>query len=106
MQNLSKLPKLRLSKATFNELMFEAQKQGITLTGVIVFKSSNWPDQDYSLESRSYQVSNQCNYYDPTKISRALWGHSLDGSDPECRLDYYSWETEYCYLISNEDPSV
>ena len=73
MKNLSKL---HLSRPTFNELMFEAQRQGITLTGVIVFKSSNWPDQDYSLESRSYQVSNQSNYY--------------------------SWEIEYCYLTSDE----
>lgn len=102
MKNLSKL---HLSRPTFNELMFEAQKQGINLTGVIVFKSSNWPDQNYSLESRSYRVSNQSNYYNPDKISNALWGRSLDGSDPMCRLDYYSWETEYCYLIPDEAES-
>ena len=99
MENLSKL---HLSSSTFHKLMFEAQQQGITLTGVIVFKSSNWPDKDYSLESRSYRVSNQSNYYNHNKISHALWGHSLDGSDPMCRLDFYYWETDYCYITSAE----
>ena len=69
-----------------------------TMRNVIVYKESNWKEQ-CSLESRSYVVSNQCNYYDDDKISRAHWGTSLDKTDKDVRLDYYGWDVDYCYLL-------
>lgn len=82
----------------FANKMFAARSAGKAKTGVIVYKESNW-NKPYSLESRSYVVSNQCNYFDNEKISRALWGTSIDKSDKDVRLDYYEWEVDYCYLL-------
>lgn len=82
----------------FYETMRNARLNGNAMTGVIVYKESNWKEQ-CSLESRSYVVSNQCNYYDDDKISRAHWGTSLDKTDKDVRLDYYGWDVDYCYLL-------
>lgn len=91
-----------MNQISFSELcdkMRTARKNGKEITGVIVFKSSNW-EKEFSLEARSYVVSNMCNYFDDEKISQALWGTSIDKSDKNVRLDYYlyDWEIDYCYL--------
>ena len=67
------------------------------LHGVIVYKASNWPKNNYSLESRSYMVWNNNRGFQPGKISKAVTGSSLDGKDVGVRLDWYSWDVDYCY---------
>lgn len=64
--------------------------------GVIVYKSSNWKEQ-YSLESRSYRVSN-ANKMFRLACSNSLFGNSIDGTDTGVRLDWYNWEVDYCYM--------
>ena len=65
--------------------------------GVVVYKASNW-DKEYSLESRSYVVSSSNKAFIPGQISNSIFANSLDGSDIGVRLDWYSWEVDYCYM--------
>lgn len=69
------------------------------LTCVIVFKSENWPDKDYSLESRSYEFRSDEKYFLPTMLGTSIFAHSLDDKD-HCRLDWYldEWKIDYCYI--------
>lgn len=79
--------------------------------GVIVFKSENWPDKDYSLESRSYRVSSDNKAFIAGMGGYSIFASSLDGSDPCVRLERYmaaehggesGWEVDYCYLLEEE----
>ena len=83
----------------FNEKHTDDDKY---ITGVIVYKSENWPNQNYSLESRSYGVSSDCKRFKPDMGGNSMYGGNLDGTDQCVRLDWYDWEIDYCYLI-NED---
>lgn len=82
---------------------------GKPIYGVIVFKSENWPDKDYSLESRSYRVSSDNKAYIAGQGGYSIFAGSLDGSDPHVRLEQYmeyeygSWKVDYCYLEENVD---
>lgn len=108
-----------MEKLTYQELKSALidfnEKNGITtkgcgpeLCGVIVFKSSNWPDYDFSLECRSYRVSNHNKAFIPSNIGYSIFAESLDHSD-SCRLEAYikgergNWEVEYCYLERGEE---
>lgn len=72
------------------------------LKGAIVFKSSNWPDEDYSIEARTYIVQSDNKYFMPDMVGNSLFGNSLDGSDRGVLLDLCleSWEIDYCYMIN------
>ena len=76
---------------------------GESITGVIVFRASNW-DTLYSLESRSYRVSSNNRGFQIGKIANSIFGNSLDGTDRGVRLDWYMfseekpWKIDYCYL--------
>lgn len=66
-----------MRKITFGkmvEAMCKARENGKEMSAVIVYAQSNFTEQ-YTLDSLSYKVSNWCNYFDSSKISRALWGH-------------------------------
>lgn len=91
----------KLTKQQLYELFrkFNKEHNGTTesITGVIVFKSSNWREP-YSLESRSYRVSSlnkaflNCGGY-------SIFASNLDDTDSCVRLDRYThWEVDYCYL--------
>ena len=67
------------------------------VSAVIVYSESNW-DKPYSLESRSYQIFNNCPAFVDNKISNRVSGYCLDGSDQGVRLDWYNWKIDYCYL--------
>ena len=67
------------------------------LTGVIVYKASNWKTE-YPLGARSYEVCNNNRAFQPGKIANSIFGYALDGSDPGVRLDWYNWEVDYCYM--------
>jgi hypothetical protein len=70
---------------------------------VIVIDNSSFT-RNYPLESRSYKVSSNDNYFDSSKISKSLYGTSLDNVDLNIRLDLYMWEqnwkVEYCYILN------
>ena len=67
------------------------------LFGVIVYRSENW-DKAYSETARSYRVSNANRCFQDGKISNALFGDCLDGTDIGVRLDWYNWAVDYCYM--------
>lgn len=69
------------------------------LHAVVVFKSSNWPTVQYSLESRSYHCTsaNKCFYSRAAGYS--CYANSLDGDDPRVDITKYDWEIDYCYLL-------
>lgn len=78
------------------------------IKGVIVFKEDNWPDNNYSLESRSYIVSSDNKAFIASMGGYSIYGSSLDGSDKGVRLEQYmedeyagkgGWKVDYCYLI-------
>ena len=78
------------------------------IKGVIVFKEDNWPDNNYSLESRSYIVSSDNKAFIASMGGYSIYGSSLDGSDKNVRLEQYmedeyagkgGWRVDYCYLI-------
>lgn len=67
------------------------------LHAVVVFKESNWPDVQYSLEARSYHITSDNKAFRES-LSCAYYGEALDGSDPRVALHRYDWEIDYCYL--------
>lgn len=69
------------------------------MTAVVVFKASNWPNADYSLESRSYEFVSDNKRFVPGMGGNSVFANSLDGTD-SIRLDWYlgQWEIDYCYL--------
>lgn len=77
--------------------------------GVIVFKSENWPDKDYSIESRSYRVSSDNKAFIPGMGGYSIFASALDGSDPYVRLERYmeyeygDWKVDYCYLEGEDN---
>lgn len=104
-----------MKKLTFEEVCgrFEKHNQENNVThqfsdrdrleAVIVFKSENWPDKNYSLESRSYKFVSDNKAFLPDQCSNSIFADSLDKSDLGIRLDYVSWEEDYCYIIGEED---
>lgn len=70
------------------------------LTAVVVFKSENWPDKDYSLESRSYRFTSDNKYFISGMGGNSIFANSLDKSDTGIRLDWYlqEWDVDYCYM--------
>lgn len=73
------------------------------LVGVVVFKSENWPHQDYSLESRSYRFTSDNKFFISGMGGNSIFANNLDKTDHGVRLDWYlgSWQIDYCY-IENE----
>lgn len=73
---------------------------------VIVFTADSF-EQEYSEESRSYKISSDAKYFNPSMIANSLFGDCLDGSDKGVRLDMYisrgmyasgGWKVDYCYI--------
>lgn len=79
------------------DAMNECHKTGKHRMAVIVFKASNWPGKNFSLESRSYRTSSNQWGWDYSKSGNCRMGDCLDGTDIAVRLDYYNWDIEYWY---------
>ena len=90
----------RISFSEMTSIMTNARKQGQKMNAVIVYSKDNW-DEEYSLEARSYVVSNASKYFDEGMISNSIVGSALDGSDPCVYLHRYNWEIDYCYLLND-----
>lgn len=69
------------------------------LYAVAVFSADNWPDKDYSLESRSYKFSCDNKAFHSHCGGYSCFASSLDGSDPRVDLTKYNWKVDYCYLL-------
>ena len=69
------------------------------LHAVVVFKASNWPDNEYSLDSRSYHITSNNKAFRSYCAGRSCYASALDGSDSHVDLLKYDWEVDYCYLI-------
>ena len=68
-----------------------------SITGVIVYKASNWK-KSYTEKQRSYRVSSCNRCFQSGKISNAMVGDCIDGTDTGVRLDWYHWDVDYCYM--------
>ena len=90
-----------LTESEFFNLLHRAARElpELAVGGCITYCQRNWKEL-YTHESRTYQIWNTCNYFNPNKISKALWGTNLDGTDRLVRLDYYDWEVDYCQITS------
>ena len=110
-----------MKKISYNELasIFRAREsanadipyaQRKHLTGCIVFTKDSFKKQ-YSLESRTYEVSSNNKAFIPGKGGYSIFGSALDGSDSCVRLESYmadehggknGWKVDYCYLIGED----
>ena len=57
-------------------------------------------NEEYPLESRSYRFRSDNKYFLPDMGGNSLYASSIDGSDPNIRLDWYfgDWIFEYFYI--------
>lgn len=87
-----------------------AERAGQHLTGYIVFSQASF-DREYSLESRTYEVTSDNKAFRPKMGGYSIFASSLDGSDCGVRLDYYmadehggadGWKIERCYMAADE----
>ena len=97
-----------LKKAFYNfneQNNIRTKGTGKAIKGVIVFKSENWPTENYSLESRSYEVSSDNKAFISGMGGYSIYGSSLDGTDNGVRLEqcieyeWGDWKVDYCYLL-------
>lgn len=75
------------------------------LMGVVVFKSENWPDKNFSLESRSYRFSSDNKFFISGMGGNSIFAYNLDNSDRGIRLDWYlpEWKIDYCYIENGKE---
>lgn len=70
------------------------------LKAVIVFTEDSF-ENEYTLEERSYEVTNHNKRFITDNIGNSLFGNCLDGRDLGVRLDWYmadGWKVDYCYI--------
>ena len=107
-----------MKKITFEEVyarfVKHNEENGVTnqfsdtydrLEAVVVFSSDNWPDKNYSLESRSYRFVSDNKYFISGMGGNSIFADSLDKSDLGLRLDWYlnEWKIDYCYIEGEEE---
>ncbi len=87
-----------------------AECQHQHLTGYIVFSPASF-EKEYSLESRTYEVSSDNKAFQPNMGGYSIFASSLDGSDRYVRLEQYmaaefggkdGWQIERCYMTPEE----
>lgn len=101
----------RLSYAEFCRRMREFNRThdrfNNSIRGVIVITEGSFSKQ-YSLESRSYEVSSNNKAWIDGMGGYSIFASSLDGSDPCIRLEAYlaeerggkdGWKVDYCYFL-------
>ncbi len=69
------------------------------LHAVIVFKASNWPDDDCPLDRRSYHCTSNNSCFHSDRYGKKCYASALDGSDYHVNIAPLGWEIEYCYVI-------
>ena len=83
--------------STLFDAMNACHKTGIHRTAIIVFSQENWPSQEYSELSRSYESHSNQWGWDYSKLGNCRLGNCLDGTDQGVRLDRYNWKIEFWY---------
>lgn len=98
------MTKKKLTYSEFVKIMLEHGKEHNNnedykdaITGVIVYKASNWK-KNFTERERSYRVSSCNRCFQDGKIANSMFGNCLDGIDLGVRLDWYKWEVDYCYM--------
>lgn len=102
-----KVPEGRLTWAEFTKTMCrfnEETNEEETLTGTVVFADLGALAGEPMLR-RSYRINNHNKAWISGMGGYSIYGSSLDGSDPCCRLDYLMREecgkvftVSYCYF--------
>ena len=99
-----------LSYGTMRKYFYAAERVGQHLTGYIVFSQASF-SKEYSLESRTYEVTSNNKAYRPNMGGYSIFASSLDGSDVNIRLEQYmavehggadGWKIERCYMKADE----
>lgn len=100
-----------MNSITFEEmylLFCEAERETPPrhMSGAIVFTVDSF-DKYYPLKSRTYLLSSNNKYFQPSKLGRSIFASCEDGSDPCIRLDWYmfsandNWKIDYCYITDD-----
>lgn len=101
---------VNMTYAVMRSYFYAAECARQHLTGYIVFSPASF-EKAYSLESRTYVVSNDNKAYRPHMHGYSIFAVALDGSDAGVRLEQYmvskrggkdGWQIERCYMMSNE----
>ena len=91
-----------------------AEQYNVHISGYIVFSSTSFREE-YSLESRAYEVSSRNEAFQPGMGGYSIYGGSVDGTDPCVRLERYmalerggpdGWQIERCYMRQEEPDKV
>lgn len=99
-----------MSYAKFTSYLRTAEQNGLHITGFIVFSPASF-EQEYSLESRTYEVSSDNKAFQPGMGGYSIYASSVDGSDMNVRLERYmaaemggsdGWQIERCYIPQGE----
>lgn len=69
------------------------------LHAVVVFKASNWPDDDCPLDRRSYHCTSNNTCFHSDRYGKKCYASAIDGSDSHVDISKQGWEIDYCYLI-------
>ena len=83
--------------STLFDAMNNCNVTGEHKTAIIVFSQENWPDKNYSEQSRSYRTHSNQWGWDYSKMGHSRLGDCLDGTEQGVRLDWYNWKIEYWY---------
>lgn len=79
------------------------------LSAYIVFTKDSWPNESYTLASRTYAISSDNKAFQPNMGGYSIFGSCLDGTDSCIRLEQFmaeetgrkdGWKVDYCLLLS------
>lgn len=99
-----------MSYAKFTNYLRTAEENGLHITGFIVFSPASF-EQEYSPESRTYEVSSNNKAFQPGMGGYSIYASSVDGSDMNVRIERYmaaerggryGWQIERCYISQSE----
>lgn len=96
------IPKKALSWSAFAKPMYKANASGKHISGVIVYKASNFKKEFRSLEERSYVVSSDNKAFQEGAGGYSLFGSNLAETDKGVRLERIGWAIEYCYFLDKD----
>lgn len=91
------MARVKQPASTLFDAMDNCNIMGEHKTAIIVFSQENWPNRDYSEQSRSYRTYSNQRGWDYSRAGSCRFGDCLDGTDHDVRLDWYNWKIEYWY---------
>lgn len=106
--------KVNMTYKTMKNYFRVAEDSNQHVTGYIVFSPASF-EKEYSLKSRTYEVSSNNKAFQHGMRGYSIFASSLDGSDCGVRLEQYmsselggsdGWQIERCYMMSDEVKKV